>query len=65
MPTVQTFLTIEEAANAARISKPTLYRRAKEGGLKITKLGHRSLISAADFERWMAGLPAKDDAQAA
>ena len=45
------FLRINEACEQFRISRSHLYELAKEGGIRIRKLGGRSLVTTADFQR--------------
>jgi len=50
--------TVREAAEAARISHSTLYKRARDGnGPNITKIGARSVITSDDLEFWLKNLP--------
>ena len=45
------WLTIREGAAYARISKSGLYVIAKAGGLRIHKLGGRSLVDRHELDR--------------
>ena len=45
------YLRIQEAADRSRLSKPTLYRLARAGLIKIRKVGKVSLIDAAELEQ--------------
>lgn len=51
--------TFEEAAELLRCSRAHLYRLAKAGHLKVTKIGHRSIIPATEIQRVLIeGVPA-------
>ncbi len=49
-------LTIPQACRRANIGRSTLYQMAKEGRLKITKCGRKSLIRVEALNAWMDGL---------
>jgi excisionase family DNA binding protein len=51
MQTETRWLTIHEGARYARISKSGLYALAKTGGLRIRKLGGRSLVDRHELDR--------------
>jgi excisionase family DNA binding protein len=51
MQTETRWLTIREGAAYARISKSGLYVIAKAGGLRIHKLGGRSLVDRRELDR--------------
>ncbi len=52
--------TVPEAAEAARISRASLYNSIRDGELVLTKRGRRSLILADDLLAWLrAGRQAK------
>jgi excisionase family DNA binding protein len=40
------FLSITEFMSAARISRPTVYRKIKTGEIPFTRIGYRILIPA-------------------
>jgi len=43
------FITVEEACKLLRISKPTLYKRMRDGSLLYIKLGDRTLFDKANL----------------
>lgn len=43
------FITVEEACQLLRISKPTLYKRMRDGSLIYIKLGDRTLFNKANL----------------
>lgn len=56
--------TVVELAEAAGLGRTTIYREAKAGRLRLTKIGKRSIITVAEAKRWMAavaGIPGKAD----
>lgn len=46
-------LSISDATIYTAMSRATLYNEAKEGRLKITKLGHASRIEVSELDRWI------------
>ena len=44
-------LTVNEALEYLRISRPTFYRLIKQGKIKPVKIGKRTLIDKADLDR--------------
>jgi excisionase family DNA binding protein len=46
----QPLYTIAEAADVLRINRATIYRHAKAGRLRLTKIGLRTVIRKADIE---------------
>lgn len=48
--------TIEEAIQAARTSRATLYREIAAGRLKTVKLGRRRYVRPEDARAWVASL---------
>ena len=50
-------LTVEDAVNAAGISRSALYLAIKRGDLIARKAGRRTLITYADLEAYIANLP--------
>jgi excisionase family DNA binding protein len=53
----QPLYTIPEAARALKVGRSTIYRAAKSGRLKLSKVGHRTVIRRPDLEA-MIGDPA-------
>lgn len=51
--------TIPDFLSAYSLSRTELYRQAKAGRIKLTKLGSATRIARADAEAWMAALPVK------
>ena len=47
--------SIPESIRATSLSRTTIYELAKRGRLKITKVGGRSLILAADLRALLSG----------
>ncbi len=50
-------LRITTASQSADVSRSTIYRAINAGDLDVVKLGTATAITAASFERWIAGLP--------
>ena len=46
-------LRINDAAKYAAISRATIYNEAKEGRLKLLKLGHSTRIEVSEMDRWI------------
>lgn len=55
-----TFLTISEAALAAKVSPGTIYREIKAGRLPVRKVGRCTRILPMEFEIWMLERPTKE-----
>lgn len=56
--------TIVELAEMSGLGRTTIYREAKAGRLRLTKIGKRSIITVAEAKRWMAavsGIPGSAD----
>ena len=51
-------VTIPDAVKATGMSRSALYEALKRGDLTARKAGRRTLISFADLEAYLAGLPA-------
>ncbi len=51
--------TLEEVAQAARLSMPTLYRYVSSGKLTAVKYGKAWRVSEAEFNRFMEEGPRK------
>ncbi len=49
----QHLYTVEEAINATRTSRATLYREIKSGRLKSVKLNRRRYLRPADIDEWI------------
>lgn len=47
---------ISALARETSLSRATLYMHVKSGLLKTTKVGRRTIVLAADVERWLATL---------
>ena len=47
--------SFKSAAEASGLSVPTLYRRAAEGKLRVTKVGRRSIIPASSLRALIEG----------
>lgn len=45
--------TVKEAANAARVSLPTMYEWCKRTDFPALKVGRKILIPIAPFQRWL------------
>lgn len=57
-------LGMEEAANAARVSRGYLYRLIRAGrGPATVKIGRRRVIRRQALEEWLAGLEREQAAQ--
>ena len=50
-------VTIPEAVRLTGLSRSALYELMKRGDLTARKAGRRTLISFADLEAYLAGLP--------
>jgi excisionase family DNA binding protein len=50
-------VTIPEAVKATGMSRTAIYDALKRGDLSARKAGRRTLISFADLETYLAGLP--------
>jgi excisionase family DNA binding protein len=50
------FLTVNEAAAAMRMSRPTIYRRMAAGTIKFVTEGGRRMIPTSEIERYGAEL---------
>ena len=51
------FMTIKEFEQAYKTGRSTIYNLAREGKLRIVKVGRVSRISIADARAWAASLP--------
>jgi len=51
-------VTIPDAAKASGMSRTSIYEALKRGDLTARKAGRRTLISFADLQTYLAGLPA-------
>lgn len=65
MPNEPIAYTINEAAQAARISRTRLYAAVAAGELTLRKNGRRSIVLAADLRRFLDSLPALTPSKAA
>jgi len=50
-------VTIPEAVKATGMSRTSIYEALKRGDLSARKAGRRTLISFADLQAYLAGLP--------
>jgi excisionase family DNA binding protein len=46
-------LRVEEAAHKSTLGRNAIYREIREGRLKIAKVGRRTIIPVAEFNRWL------------
>lgn len=53
----KTYGTIHEAVQVSGLSRTSLYEALKRGDLTARKAGRRTLISFADLQTYLAGLP--------
>jgi|HubBroStandDraft_6_1064221.scaffolds.fasta_scaffold7668282_1 excisionase family DNA binding protein len=49
--------TVKSFCAAFGVGKTTLYQLRKAGAIRVRKLGSKTLIPAAEAERWFASLP--------
>ena len=59
-PHLQFLVSCSEAARALGISKSGVYNLLRDGVLPSVRLGGRTLIRAADLEKFVAGLPSRN-----
>jgi excisionase family DNA binding protein len=52
-PEVRPCFTVGEAADYLRISRALLYRLIGQGRIKPTKIGKRTIVRAAEIERFL------------
>jgi excisionase family DNA binding protein len=52
-------MSIDEFAENFRISRVTLYKQAKAGRLRLTKVGTRTIVLLRDVIAWEQGLQTK------
>ncbi len=50
-------VTIPDAVKASGMSRSSIYEALKRGDLSARKAGRRTLISFADLQTYLAGLP--------
>jgi excisionase family DNA binding protein len=50
-------VTIPDAVKASGMSRSSIYEALKRGDLSARKAGRRTLISFADLQNYLAGLP--------
>lgn len=53
-----TFLTIDEARAVLRLGRSKFYELVAEGGIKLTKIGRKSLVRQSDLDSFIANLAA-------
>lgn len=56
-PFPRRLLRVPTAAQAADVSRSTIYRAVNDGSLEMVRIGKISAITAESFDRWIAGLP--------
>lgn len=56
------FMTIKEFEQVYKAGRSTIYNLAREGKLRIVKVGRVSRISIADARAWAASLPSLHEA---
>lgn len=49
------FLTVQEAAEIAKVNPVTIRRKVKAGEIKAAKIGTRIRIRREDFDKYMEG----------
>lgn len=52
--------SISEVLSLLGVSAPTLYRRMREGKLRVVKDGRRSFVMRQEFERYLAACDVRD-----
>lgn len=62
IPSHRFALSVDEAANAVGISRPTLYEQIKTGRLRTFKVNNRRLVSPDALREWVK---AQEDEEAA
>lgn len=50
-------LTVAEAAERLRVSRPTLYRLISRGDMPALRVGGQIRLDAQELERWLYGDP--------
>jgi excisionase family DNA binding protein len=55
----QELMTVGDFLARYSISRTEFYRQAKNGKIRITKMGTASRVARADAEAWLASLPVK------
>jgi excisionase family DNA binding protein len=54
----QIFYTISQCCRLAAIGRTKFYELIANGEIPVRKVGKKTLVSAADLERWVERLPA-------
>jgi excisionase family DNA binding protein len=49
-------LTLEQAAECLQVSKASLYREVRRGGIPVVKLGSLTRVRADDLERYVGSM---------
>ncbi len=57
--------SIAELAERYGISQRTVYSHIARGGLQVTKIGRRSIVTPENERAWLASLPTRSGSQAA
>jgi len=47
---------VTEAASLLGVSRPHLYKRVKDGKIRLSKDGSRSFVDAAEIDRYVASM---------
>ena len=58
LPSTKPCFSIEEVCRETTLGRSQIYEEIRSGRLPAKKCGRRTLIAAADFQRWVEGLPA-------
>jgi len=56
--TIPIAVTVPEAVKVSGMSRTSIYEALKRGDITARKAGRRTLISFADLQAYLAGLPA-------
>ena len=57
MNTIVNAYTVKSFCAAFGVGKTTLYELRKAGAIRVRKLGSKTLIPAAEADRWFKSLP--------
>jgi excisionase family DNA binding protein len=50
-------LSVEDTADALSVGRVTIFKLIKEGRLKASKIGRRTIITMAEVQSFLASLP--------
>jgi excisionase family DNA binding protein len=53
------FYTVDQCCRLAAIGRTTFYQLVACGEIPVRKVGHKTLVAAADLKRWAERLPVK------